>query len=210
MDLLRSTVGSLTWQRASTPVPLKDGPSLAVSGTKVYVLGGETGVQRVRVFLLYSDDKASSFSERVDPCTAVLGGRLTAAADGRSSIWAACPTGTEAGTWVSNNGGASWLQEQGGFPNSLQLAAASSVVALASPAQERNGIPPDALERTTNGGDSFSVVLSGSSARISWMGFSDQARAYALVEEANSATTTMRLYESNDGGAAWHWVAVKS
>lgn len=48
MELRRSSVGSLTWQKVSTPVPLKDGPSLAVSGTDLYVLGGETGGQHLR------------------------------------------------------------------------------------------------------------------------------------------------------------------
>jgi len=211
IELRRSPVGSLKWQKVSTPVPLKDGPSLAVNGTNLYVLGGETGGQRLRPFLLYSDDKAASFVERVDPCTAVLGGRVTAAADGSSSIWAACPTGTEAGTWLSNNGGTNWLQEQGGFPNSVQLAAASSLVALASSLQDQNGTPPDAMERTTNGGRSYSPVLSVSSfSTVLWVGFSDPVRAYALVEEGGSGSTTARLYESNDAGAAWHRVAVRS
>jgi hypothetical protein len=211
IELLRSPVGSLSWQRVATPVPLSYGPSLAVSGRDVYVLGGETGARRVRVYLLHSDNKGASFSERVDPCTPGLGGSLTAAANGSLSLWAVCPTGTEAETWLSKDGGRSWMDEQGGFPNSVQLAAGSSSVALASPALEPGGTAPSALERTTNGGTSFSVVvLTGSAPRVLWLGFSDPARAYALIEFGDAAVVTAYLYESTNGGATWHRVAIKT
>ncbi|MGA3216733.1 MAG: hypothetical protein ABSD97_13730 [Acidimicrobiales bacterium] len=209
-ELLRSPVGSLNWQRVPTPVPLEDDSSLTVSGTDIYVLGGETGSQRMRIFLLRSEDKGASFAERVDPCTPGLGGRLTAAANGHQSLWAVCPTGTEAKTWLSNDGGRSWIGLKGGFPNSVQLVAASSSVALVSPALESNGNTPDALVRTTDGGRSFAVVLSGSATRVLWLGFTNPSRAYGLFESSNSAVVTTQLYESNDGGATWHRVAIKT
>jgi len=207
IELRRSPVGSLKWRKVSTPVTLSYEAQLAVSGPDLYLLSGI----KPPLVLLYSTDKAATFHKRANPCAATLGGSVTAAADGSSSIWAACPTGTEAGTWLSNNGGTNWLQEQGGFPNSVQLAAASSLVALASSLQDQNGTPPDAMERTTNGGRSYSPVLSVSSfSTVLWVGFSDPVRAYALVEEGGSGSTTARLYESNDAGAAWHRVAVRS
>jgi len=210
VELLRSPVGSLHWQRATTPVPLSDDPSLAASGRSVYVLGGETNGHHVRVFLVYSGDRGASFSKRVDPCTAVLGGSVTAAVDGSSSIWAACPTGTEAETWQSDVGGRRWAGGQGGFPNSVQLAAASSSVALASSSQERNGVPPNALVRTTNGGQSFSVVLSESGSIVAWVGFSDPVHAYVLLDSGDLATATSRLFASDDAGATWHRVMIKN
>jgi hypothetical protein len=44
---------------------------------------------------------------------------------------------------------------------------------------------------------------------VVWAGFSDPLRAYALIRSGDSATTTTRLYESNDGGVTWRWVSIK-
>jgi photosystem II stability/assembly factor-like uncharacterized protein len=196
-ELLRSPVGSRQWQQVRTAAPLGYGSQLAVSGPNLYVLGGNGDL-----VLLYSADRGTSFSQRVDPCTAGLGGTLTAAADGSSTLWAACPTGMMAEAMLSTNGGVTWrvATPSEEFPNSLKLAPASSSVALASPVpQSLSG----ALARTTNGGSSFSVVLQGSSSSaVSWMGFSDPARAYALL--------TGTLFESSDGGAMWRSVVVKN
>ena len=182
LELLGSPVGSLAWRRLATPVPIGVGAALVANGRSLYVLGGQTGRGRMHLFLLYSDDEASSFIERPDPCTPGLGGKLLAPAAKSSSLWAVCPTGTEAETWLSDNGGRSWVEGGGGFPNSVQLAAGSSAVALVSPAQARNGVPPTALERTTDGGRSYSVVLSKANARVAWIGYSSPLRAYALLE----------------------------
>jgi photosystem II stability/assembly factor-like uncharacterized protein len=82
----------------------------------------------------------------------------------------------------------------------LKLAAASSSVALASPAPETLS---GALVRTTNGGNTYAVVVSGSTpSTVSWVGFSDPSRAYALLAGS--------LFESSDGGATWRSVALKS
>jgi hypothetical protein len=138
---------------------------------------------------------------------------LTAAADRSSTLWGVCPTGTMAAVMLSTNGSKTWrvATPSGEFPNSLGLAAASSSVALAWPGREISDAPPVAMDRTTNGGKSYSAVLSVSrSATVRWAGFSDPARAYALVEGGGSATATTHLYESNDEGATWHRVAIKS
>ncbi|MGA2528957.1 MAG: hypothetical protein ABSG36_07310 [Acidimicrobiales bacterium] len=209
-ELLRAAIGSLGWQRVPTPIPLSNDPNLALNRKRLYLLAGEINPSRARAFLLYSDNKAARFTTRVDPCSAVLGGSVAAAADGTSSIWAACPTGTEAETWQSVDGATSWAAKQGGFPNSVQLAAASSSIALASRSQAKTGIPPDALERTTNGGRSFSVVLSESAFHVAWIGFSDAMRAYALFESDDLGAMTTRLYESEDAGATWNLVVIKS
>jgi hypothetical protein len=206
IELLRSPVGSLKWQGVSTPVTLGYGAQFALSGPNLYVLSGK---ERPLV-LLYSADKAASFSKRVNPCVATLGGNVTAAADGSPTLWAACPTGTEAGAWLSNNGGATWRvaePTEAGFPNSLGLAAASSSVALAWPGHQVSMELPAALDRTPDGGKSYSAVLS-SSWHVSWAGFSDPARAYALVTGSGSTSPT-DLVESNDGGATWHQVVIK-
>jgi len=205
MELLRSSVGSLSWRPVSTPTALGDGSQFAVSGPDLYVLTGS----EPPLVLLFSSDKGAAFSKRADPCRADLGGRLTAAADGSPTLWAACPTGTEATAELSSNGGATWREAEpieAGFPNSLQLAAASSSVALAWPRGENE--PPAALDRTTNGGKSYSAVLS-SAWRVSWAGFSDTTRAYALVTPSGSTAPT-DLFESTDSGATWHQVVIKS
>ena len=196
-ELLTAPVGSQQWRQVPTPAPLGYGAQFALSGPNLYVLGGN-GDQ----VLLYSSDQGAQFSQRADPCTAGLGGSLTAAVDGSSTLWAACPTGMMADATLSTDGGVTWrvAMATGLFPNSLKLVAASSSVALASPAPETLS---GAVVRTTNGGSTFAVVQSGSSpSAISWVGFSDPSRAYAILAGG--------LVESIDGGATWHSVALKS
>jgi hypothetical protein len=97
-----------------------------------------------------------------------------------------------------------------GFPNSLGLAAASSSVALAWPGQQTSGELPAAMDRTANGGKSYSTVLS-SAWIVLWAGFSDPARAYAIVAAMDTgARGPTRLAESINGGVTWHQVVIKS
>jgi len=209
VDLLVAPVGSGKWQKASTPVKLGYGAQFTLSGPNLYVLSGN----EPPLVLLYSSDKAASFTKLTDPCIPTLGGTVTAAADGSPTLWAACPTGTEAGAWLSTNGGMTWHSASppmAGFPNGLGLTAASSSIALAWPGQQVSARLPAAMDRTTNEGKTFSAVLS-SSWHVSWAGFSDPARAYALATAAGTgATGPTHLVESNDGGATWHEVAIKS
>jgi photosystem II stability/assembly factor-like uncharacterized protein len=196
-ELLTAPIGSQQWRQVSTPTPLGYGAQFALSGPNLYVLGGNGDA-----VLFYSTDQGAHFSHRVDPCTAGLGGSVAAAADGSSTLWAACPTGMMAEAMLSTDGGVSWriATQTEEFPNSLKLAAASSSVALASPSYQTGS---GALVRTTNGGSSFTVVLSGSSSSTgSWAGFSDLARAYALLAGS--------LFESTDGGGTWRSVALKN
>ena len=201
MELLRSPVESLKWKKVSTPVKLSYGAQFAVSGPNLYVLSGN----EPPLVLLYSADKAARFSKRVDPCSPTLGGSVTAAANGSATLWAACPSGTNAGTWLSNNGGKTWVRGQGGFPNTLHLAAASSSEVLAWPGKGSSKVA-FALDRTTDGGKKYSPVLSVSnSAAVSWAEFSDPIRAYALGRVRH----VTRLFESNDAGATWHPVVIR-
>jgi photosystem II stability/assembly factor-like uncharacterized protein len=196
-ELLAAPVGSQLWRLVPTPTPLGYGAQFALSGPNLYVLGGNGDLA-----LLYSADQGVQFSQRVDPCTAGLGGSVTVAADGTSTLWAACPTGTMAEAMLSTDGGVTWrvATATGAFPNSLTLAAASSSVTLASPAPETLS---GALVWTTNGGSTYTVVLSGSNpSSVSWVGFSEPSRAYALLAGS--------LFESSDGGATWRSVALKS
>jgi photosystem II stability/assembly factor-like uncharacterized protein len=196
-ELLTAPVGSQQWRQVPTPTPLGFGAQFALSGSNLYVLGGN-GDQA----LLYSTDQGAQFSQRVDPCTAGLGGSVTAAADGSPTLWAACPTGMMAEGMLSTDGGVTWrvATAPGPFPNSLKLAAASSSVALASPAPETL---KGAVVRTTNAGSTYTVVLAGTSpSTISWVGFSGPSRAYALLAGS--------LFESSDGGANWRSVALKN
>lgn len=208
-ELLRSTVGAGDWQRLPTPVPLAYQATLAVNGTYLYILSG-AGQTHPGV-LVYSADMGSHTSTRTDPCPQGLGGTVAPAADGSGALWAACPTGTRAEGVLSTNGGVSWSTTTPttpaageGFDNALQFAAASSSLALAWPSEQGDG---GGLDRTTNGGQSYSVTLSGSSsARIAWAGFSDPSRAYALL----GVPPSEKLFESNDAGATWASVAIRS
>ena len=100
------------------------GAQFALNGPNLYLLSGN----EPPLVLLYSADKATSFSRRIDPCTPGLGGRVTAAANGSPALWAACPTGTMAEVKLSANGARTWLvgTPGGAFPNSVGIAAASA------------------------------------------------------------------------------------
>jgi hypothetical protein len=210
MALLRSPVGSDAWQHVSTPDPLLYGATFTLSGANLYVFSGETGAGHAHTVLAYSGDRGATFSRRVDPCTPDLGGSATTTADGSSALWAACPTGTEAEALLSSNGGTTWRAVGRRFDNALHFTAASSSVALAWPGQEFSGEAPAALDRTTNGGETYSAVVS-SAWRVQWAGYSDPTRAYAILAPDNTGpTAATRLFESNDGGATWHEVAIKS
>jgi photosystem II stability/assembly factor-like uncharacterized protein len=196
-ELLTAPVGSRQWRQVPTPTPLGYGAQFALSGPNLYVLGGNGNM-----VLLYSTDQGAQFGQGTDPCTAGLGGSVTAAADGTTTLWAACPTGMMAEAMISTNGGMTWhvATATGTFPNSLKLAVASSSIALALPAPETLS---GALVRTTNGGGTYAVVLSGSApSTVSWVGFSDLSRAYALLAGS--------LFESTDGGGTWRSVALKN
>jgi photosystem II stability/assembly factor-like uncharacterized protein len=109
---------------------------------------------------------------------------------------------------LSTDGGRTWrgASTNVGFPNSVALAPASASVAIAWPhPQSASG----ALVRTSDGGQSYSVVLSGpSSARILWAGFSDAVRAYALLSSSGTSGTA-QLLESNDAGTTWRSIVIK-
>ena len=206
VELLRSPVGTSKWQTVSTPTSLSYGAEFALSGPNLYVVAGSD-----HNVLMYSPNQGASFSNRTDPCHPGLNCRVTAAASGTATLWIAAATGTQAGALVSDNGGITWhvaSPKMAGFPNSLGLAAASSTVALAWPGEQSSHGLPAAMARTTNAGKSYSPVLA-SSRSISWAGFSDASRAYALVAAVGDGTRgPNRLFESTDGGALWHEVAI--
>jgi photosystem II stability/assembly factor-like uncharacterized protein len=208
MELLRSPVGTRHWQVISTPTALSYYSQFALSGPNLYLLAGSD-----HQVLMYSANQGASFGNRTFPCHPGLNCSVTAAADGTATLWSAAATGTEAGALVSDNGGVTWRvasPTKAGFPNSLGLAAASSSVALAWPGEQVNHGFPAALERTTNAGKSYSAVLA-SSRSVSWAGFSDPSRAYALVAALGDGTRgPNHLFESTHGGALWHEVAITS
>jgi hypothetical protein len=203
--LLRSQVGSSDWQSLPTPTRLGYDSQFAVSGPTLYVLPGA----RHHV-LLYSANQGTNFTDRVDPCNPSLTCSVSTAADGSPSLWSASPTGTQAAVFVSSNSGATWhaASPSSSFPNSLQVTAASSSVALVWPGPQVSDQLPAALDRTTNGGRSYTAVLS-SSWTVSWAGFSDPARSYALATRASTGAGGWRLFESDDGGVTWQEVAIR-
>ena len=69
---------------------------------------------------------------------------------------------------------------------------------------------PHWTERRTGGKRYSTVVVASSFSTVFWAGFSDPARAYALIQKGNAPDATTHLYESKDGGVAWHRVAIGS
>lgn len=200
-ELLGERVGSSSWTRLTTPVALGAGTTMALSGPDVYIEPGSGS----NVFLA-SDDSGSSFTERTSPCSAGLGGKVAAAANGNNTVFVVCPTGTEAVIEQSPNGGATWSAGAAHVSNDFQLTAGTEADALGWP-----GPPGVALERTTDAGGSFSPAVTASGQTL-WAGFADPERAYAILGTTNSAGTVdeARLYESAVGGGAFgSWELVR-
>src|SRR5206468_813902 len=132
--------------------------------------------------LLVSRDGGLALTRKASPCYAGLIGRLQASS--ATVVWAACPTGTEAGAWRSADAGSHWSEIprhplhglNGGLANSLQLAPASDTVAVLVPgANER-------LLRSTDAGETFAPLpFPPKSHSVAWIGFTDPRTGSALV-----------------------------
>jgi photosystem II stability/assembly factor-like uncharacterized protein len=197
--LERSPVGHDAWSATQLPFAptgsLLDleahGANLWLMGTPASANGPNDGV------LARSSDSGGHFTVRRSPCLPGLGGRLSPTS--ATEIWALCPTGMEAGTLRSTDGGATFSAiETPPLPNSAELAPATVDVAVLAP-NDATGT----LLRTTDGGVSWNPATTPPGAKFwPWIGFTDTDVGSALVQTA-SATA---LWRTTDGGA--HWLPV--
>lgn len=207
MELLSAPISGGSFTKVSLPETLTEGASMSITGSTVLVSNGPASSGSKPVDFLVSTDGGSQFTAEASPCYAGLGGRAVTTVNGSSALWAACPTGMMAEGMISGDLGKSWSALTAGieFTNDLQIAPVSASVALVGPYGDSAG-----LGLTTNGGKSFTKVLSGPSGSVVlWVAYSDSTRAYCLLSGGSSPGGD-ELMASNDGGSSWYRVQFAS
>lgn len=189
----RSPVGSDHWNRASLPGLPSDSapaPSVGLQGDAIYLLVNHGSTEELDV----SVDGGTHWQERPGPCSADLGGTLTASA---GALWAVCPTGMLAALHRSLDGGRSWsvVRAPGALENSATLGAYGPQVAAVSSA--------GGLSATSDGAHwTLAVRLPAGRLHITYVGFTDKDVGYAI----DAGATIGQLLRTDDAGA--HWTVV--
>jgi photosystem II stability/assembly factor-like uncharacterized protein len=164
---------------------------LSVNGAHVWVAiesqGGGLG------WLLASSDFGQNFTMQT-ACPSALGYANEYVVDA-STLWATCATGTEASAFRSVDGGQQFtpLTAQLSLPNFASIAGVSSTTAV---------IGGGTLQRTTNGGQTFTTVES-SQAQWTMVGFTTPVHGFALALPSSGQS---ELWRTNDVGATWYQV----
>ncbi|HZQ80674.1 MAG TPA: hypothetical protein VFB25_01715 [Gaiellaceae bacterium] len=195
----RSPVGKDAWTALPMPfTPDGSAVDVAAHGSSVWLLGTPKGGDSSAI--ARSADGGQTFKTTTSPCTAGLGGDLEPSSD--QVLWAVCPTGMEAGGWISTDGGATFGQlATPELVNSAQLAPASDDVAVLAQG------PNATLLRTADGGRTWShVTTPGGASSVDFIGFTDANTGVALVTRANSSQ--QELWRTTDGGATWTAVSL--
>jgi photosystem II stability/assembly factor-like uncharacterized protein len=127
-------------------------------------------------------------------CPAALGYANDYVVDA-NTLWATCATGTEASAFRSVDGGQQFTQLTAplSLPNFASIAGVSSTTAV---------IGGGTLQRTTNGGQTFTTVQ-GSQAQWTVVGFTTQVNGFAF---ALPSSGQFELWRTNDAGASWYRV----
>ena len=162
--------------------------NLLVNGSHIWaVVGAASGTS-----LLASADGGATF-HTTPVCPGALGISSIYAVDA-TTLWAACASGTEAGVYLSTNGGQSFTQVGGGVQNSATIAGVSAITAVAGSGTQ--------LVRSTDGGRSFRAVVT---ANPGWtvVGFTTSSNGFALDQQPSGGQA---LWRTNDAGATWHTV----
>lgn len=208
--LARSRAGSTSW--SSVPIPgatalVNNAVSLAATGYKVW--------------LSYQDNREGSVPQLLESA----GGHLPFVRQAQSAlygvqpcalypmtsfiIWALCPTGMQESVLRSTDAGRNFERMWTAFPTLGSL----FIPVTAGVAYRYQGVgakTPQVLERTTDGGASFTVVapfpfVGGAAEQFFFL---DPNDAYAIgsVKNGKSETEATLLF-THDGGVSWHLVA---
>lgn len=195
----RAPVSADEW--TSMPMPFTPDGSpidLVAHGSSVWLLG--TAKSADVDTLARSTDAGRTFTTGTSPCSAGLGGDLEPSS--AQVVWAVCPTGMEAGAWISTDGGATFGQlATPELVNSAELAPASNDTAVLAQG------PNATLLRTTDGGSTWSRVTATPSGAtgVQFIGFTDAKVGVALVLTGN--TSQQQLWRTTNGGASWSTVS---
>ncbi|HEX3806317.1 MAG TPA: hypothetical protein VHV52_06010 [Gaiellaceae bacterium] len=197
--LERAPVSSDAW--TSAPLPFTPDGSvvdLAAHGSSVWFLGTAKGSEPGNDTIARSTDAGKTFTTGSGPCVPGLGGDLEPSSD--LVVWAVCPTGMEAGAWISTDGGVTFgALKTPELVNSARLAPASDATAvLAQGAQ-------DELLPTTDGGTTWTSAHTPGASFVPFVGFTDANVGAALAQGANGREA---LWRTTDGGADWAVVPI--
>jgi photosystem II stability/assembly factor-like uncharacterized protein len=204
--LERSPVGRNAWHSLNLTV-LHAPFSLAARGSDVWFLGPPRHRPDFDTVAL-SSDRGRTFTPRIGPCLAELGGSLVPAPDG--VVWAVCPTGNMGELALSRNGGRSFPTirsahdpggpRQPGLINNARIAVASARVAVLS--RGAGG----ALLRTADAGRHWrSVPRTSRIDEVFWLGFTTRRVGASLVQIGRRT----QLWRTTDGGATWHSMPIR-
>ena len=193
----RTPVAKDAW--TSLPMPFAPDGSvidLTAHDSSVWLLGTTKSADVDTI--ARSTDGGQTFSSGSGPCTPGLGGDLEPSS--AQVVWAVCPTGMEAGAWISTDGGATFGQlATPELVNSAQLAPASDDTAVLAQG------PNATLLRTTDGGETWSHVTTPKGASsVGFIGFTDAKTGVALVQSGSSPQND--LWRTTDAGATWSLV----
>lgn len=164
--------------------------ALAVHGTDVWFMEGAD--------LWRSTDSGATFTKLASPCTAELGGSLSAAS--ADVLWAFCATGTSGGAEVSNDGGRTFRgvsRPESGFSNNATVAALSALRVFVD--------DHVILNMTSNGGGTFSSVQAFGDGTPDWVGFTTPDVGYVVVITADRRAS--QLWRTSDSGASWQQIS---
>ncbi|MHB8246566.1 MAG: hypothetical protein ACYDGN_14700 [Acidimicrobiales bacterium] len=211
----RSKLGSRTWSSVAIPgITTADSVGVSVQGSQV-LLNYQADTAGAKSMLLTSRDGKGPFTSRSLPSLA--GGAICDRTAMQGGVWAICPGGmmvtylhspSEQGpftrVWVYPGTGG------GGFaPVTGKVAYRYTGVASTDPA-----IPANELQRTTNGGTTFSPVR-----RMPFTGFSASELLFFNAEDGlalgavlpasgNVNQEVFTLFETHDGGRSWSKVSL--
>ncbi len=162
---------------------MASGPSRA--GNKVHVLIGTAG---------------KPFTDHVGPCEQDLGGTMS---NSKKAIWAECPTGTQAGLYISTNAGATWTANAANNAAKIQVISGAALGAI----DETTAVVFDAANQRLSkiagpSGVPGGVPTSATSiSDVTFLGFTTPAVGFAITVGEDGTTT--QLLRTMDGGATW-------
>jgi len=181
-----------TWREVRLPVKPDQPPSIAVQGSKAYVLAASGSDDRL--LTLTTDGKVGSTAA---PCTYGLPGYVSAGAT-PGAFWATCVTGMMASIFVSPDAGKTWSQVPAEGSNGIEVGAVSATTAMLA---DNVG---DAIAMMHADGRKSAIAVPDLSAGADFIGFTTSKVGFVLARSTN----TTALWRTTDGGTSWSVVSL--
>jgi hypothetical protein len=175
---LGSTTPSIVDQDGTVTV-MASGPSRA--GNKVHVLIGTAG---------------KPFTDHIGACEQDLGGYLS---NSKAAIWAECPSGSQAGLYVSTDAGATWAPSKVNATAKIQVQSGAALGAIDSTSAAVFDASRQQLTKIS--GTTVTPASATSISGVTFLGFTTPAVGFAITVGEDGTTT--QLLRTMDGGATW-------